>query len=57
MLNLECILLFRMHGIFNIFELDIVVMVMGSQLIMLRDFTNGLLRLVDLLRINHENRL
>jgi hypothetical protein len=57
MLKLECILLFRMHGIFNIFELDIVVMVMGSQLIMLRDFTNGLLRLVDLLRINHENRL
>lgn len=49
MLNLECILLFGKRGLFNIFDLDIVVMVMGSQLIMLRDFTNGLLRLVDLL--------
>lgn len=34
------------YGAFNIFYRDIVVMEMGSQLIMLLDFTNGLLRLV-----------
>ena len=42
---------FRKLGVFNVFVPDIVVMEMGSQLIMLQDFTNGLLRLVTLLQI------
>lgn len=45
---------FRKCGVFNIFGPDIAVMEMESQLIMLQDFTNGLLRLAALLQIYNE---